>query len=129
MHLLAHQKNEAALRNLACAAIELLVEGKLDLLAERFGYAVAFERKLVEAIRDDLAEALAKASGTKLLTVASSELSVVYYCENSTQLIAAIDCDLPTDGYEFVCVSFVVSGMKEDQFLTLEDISASSRPE
>jgi hypothetical protein len=58
MYLLPHQKTEEALRNLACAAIDLLVEGKVDLLAERYGYAVACERELGEAIRADLAGAM-----------------------------------------------------------------------
>jgi hypothetical protein len=128
MQLLAHQKNQTALRDLARAAIDLLVAGKLDLLAEQYGYALAAGRDFSAAIRTDLARALANAGGTRLLAPASDDLPVVYYRENSSRVIAAIDCDLPTAEGGGVRISFVVSGTDEQQFFTLEDICAAPMP-
>jgi hypothetical protein len=125
MQLLAHQKNQTALRDLARAAIDLLLAGKVDLLAEQYGYALAAGRDFSTAIRSDVARALANAGGTGLLPLASDDFPVVYYRENSSRVIAVIDCDLPTADGAGVRISFVVSGTDEEQFFTLEDICAA----
>jgi hypothetical protein len=124
MQLLPHQRHLSALRDLVCEALELLTSGQLELLVERYGYAMAFERNPVCAVRADLAEALQEAVGSALLTVASTELPVVYYQENDTGLRAAIDCAVPSLGGRCVWISFVVAGNETEQFLTLEDICA-----
>jgi hypothetical protein len=124
MQLLLHQQNVDALRDLACAGLDLLTSSGLELLVERYGYAMAFERNPVEAVRVDLARALLDASGSDLLPVKPSDLPVVFYQENSSCLRAVIDCAVPTQGGRCVLISFVVTGTEAEQFLTLEDICA-----
>lgn len=124
MQLLLHQQNADALRDLACAALDLLTSNRLELLVERYGYAMSFERNPVEAVRGDLAQALLDASGSAFLPLTPRELPVVFYEENSSRLRAAIDCAVPTQGGRCVLISFVVTGTEAEQFLSLEDISA-----
>lgn len=127
MQLLPHQTCVSALRELACEAIELIAAHKFDLLVDRYGYAVALGRGLVEAVKDDLTPTLIDASGDKLLTPAPHELTVAYYAKNNDwNLLATIDCELPTLGGRRVWVSFVVSGTEEKQFFTLEQILVDS---
>lgn len=129
MQLLPHQRNVSALRDLVCEALELLTSAQLELLVERYGYARAFIRNSVFAVRADLAKALQEAAGSALLTVASNELPVVYYQDNDTGLRAAIDCAVPSLGGRCVWISFVVTGSETEQFLTLEDICAEPSPD
>jgi hypothetical protein len=129
MQILPHQQNVDALRDLACAGLDLLTTNQFELLVERYGYARAFGRDPADAVRVDLAQALSNVSGSELLPVRSSDLSVVFYQENASCLRAAIDCEVPTQGGKSVWVSFVVTGTEAKQFFTLEDICAEPGPD
>ena len=122
MQLLPHQRNVDALRDLACAGLDLLRTNQFELLVERYGYALAFERDPIDAVRIDLASALSDASGSELLPVRPSDLPVVFYKENTACLRAAIDCEVPTQGGRCISISFVVTGTETEQFFSLEDI-------
>jgi hypothetical protein len=124
MQLLPHQQNVDVLRDLACAGLDLLRTNQFELLVARYGYARALGRDPVNAVRGDLAQALSDASGSELLPVGSSDVSVTDYQENASCLRAAIDCEVPTQGGRSVWISFVVTGTDSEQFFTLEDICA-----
>lgn len=129
MQVLPHQQNADALRILTCAGLDLLTSSQFAMLVEFYSYASALGRDPLEAIRSDLAKALLDASGSELLPVKPSELSVVFYQENTSFLRAAIDCKMPTLGGRYVWISFVVTANKTEQILTLEDISAEAESE
>ena len=129
MRLLPHQQNVDALRDLACAGLDMLSTNQFELLVERYGYATALGRDPVEAVRGDLVQALSDASGSELLPVRSSDVPVAYYQGNASSLRAAIDCEVPTQGGRSVWISFVVTGTESEQFFTLEDICANASPE
>lgn len=124
MRLLPHQQNVDALRDLACAALDLLTTNQFELLVERYGYATALGRDAVDAVRGDLAQALSDASGSALLPVRSSDVPVAYYQENVLCLRASIDCEVPTQGGRSVWISFVVTATESEEFFTVEDICA-----
>lgn len=124
MQLLPQQQNVDALRDLASEGIDLLATGQFELLVERYGYALACGRNPVDAVRMDLAEALSETSENKLLQVGPNDLPVVFYQENDSGLLGAIDCEVPTRAGGNIWVSFVVTGTETGQFLTLEDICA-----
>jgi hypothetical protein len=128
MLLPPHQKDVSGLRDLACEALDLLRSGQFEIFVKRYGYATAFERDLVDAVKADLAQALQVASGSRLLPMAPEELPVVYYEDNSTGLRAALDCEVPSLGGRSVWISFVVTGTETEQFFTLEDIFAHADP-
>jgi len=113
-----------ALRELALAGLDLLATGQFAPLVGLYGYAMAFERDPVNAVRNDLGEALSDASGIALLPVSLSNVPIILYQNNASFLHAAIDCEVPTRGGRSVLVSFVVTGTRTEQFLTLEDIRA-----
>jgi hypothetical protein len=122
MELQPHQINVDDIRALACEALNLLAIGQFGLLVERYGYATALGRKLVDAVRTDLAQALSEASGSELLTSKPEEWPVVLYQHNDVGLLAAIDCLVPSCGGRRVLISFVVTGGEGRQCFTLEDI-------
>ena len=126
MQLLPHQQNADALRDLACAGLDLLRSHQFAVLVERYGYAAALGRDPVDAVRGDLAQALSDASGKGLLAVRSNHFPLVFYQENASCLRAAIDCEVPTHDGGIVWVSFVVTATETEQFLTLEDICAEA---
>jgi hypothetical protein len=129
MQLLPHQNNVNALRDLAREALNLLAAGQFGLVADRYGYARAFGRGFVDAVAADLAQALLDASGSELLTINSSELTVVFYQDNSTGLRSAVDCEVPSRGGRSVLISFVVTETEDGQFFVLEDIYGEPAPE
>ena len=129
MQLQPHQQNVDALRDLACAGLDLLTTNQFELLVERYGYATALGRDPVDAVRGDLAQALSDASGSELLPLSPSDVPVAYYQKNASCLRAAIDCEVPTQGGRSVWISFVVTATEGEQFLTLEDICAELGPD
>lgn len=122
MQLLPQQQSVDALRALVSEGINLLATGQFELLVERYGYAVAFGRDLVDAVRSDLAEALSETSRNKLLQAEPNNLRVDFYRENDSGLRGAIDCEVPTQAGKNIWVSFVISRTETGQFLTLEGI-------
>lgn len=129
MQLLPQQQNVDALRVLASEGINLLATGQFELLVERYGYALAFGRNPVDAVRMDLAKALSDMSENNLLQVEPNDLQVIIYQENESGLCGAIDCNLPTQAGRNILVSFVVTGIDTKQFFTLEDICAKLGPD
>lgn len=127
MQLPPPRQNVNALRDLASEGIDLLATGQFESLVERFGYAVAFGRNPVDAVRMDLAAALSETPGNKLLKVVPNDVPVVFYKENDSGLRGAIDCAVPTQTGRNIWVSFVVTGTETEQFLTLEDICGELR--
>jgi hypothetical protein len=110
---------------LGAAAVELLCLGRIDDLAKRFGYMLAYDRDTATAIQEDLKYCLLKAGATSLIQAppANPVRSVKYFEPNASNLLAVIECVAPTDGAPLL-VELVVIGLKDrKRRLYLEDVT------
>jgi hypothetical protein len=119
----------ASLDALAAAAVGLLVRGDIKALADRYGYILAHGRDPEAAIRNDLAHCLA-ALGAGLLAPDGewSEPKVGFFEANSTNLVALVECVVPTDVGCGVLVELVVTKNGLEDHLYLEEISPAEHP-
>jgi hypothetical protein len=121
------QFSPAALAALAAEAVALLHRGDVDALAQRFGYAVAFDRGAAAAIREDLAYCLLQVGANGLGPLPSDPVSrVEYFKPDNSGLLAVVHCQLLADNDRPLMVDLVVSGRDGEAFLTVEDISVEA---
>lgn len=105
-------------------AAQLLCSGDFSALAQRFGYALAFERDPATAIRDDLSAILSEL-GASSLGPPLSLPCVSRLKPNDTALVASVEQRIPTNNGRHVLLELVVSAHAADRHLVLEQISAA----
>lgn len=121
MKLLSTQADEATLAALGEEASAMLLRHDFSDLAERFGYAVSFDRAAAAAIESDYLSAIA--SPNREVAVRSVEVEVKYFAPNDTGLYAAVECVLPVPGEASINLELIVTGTGIEKFVTLEGIS------
>ena len=127
MQIDARQINNRDLAALGREAVGLLLSNELDVLAARFGYALAYDREPAAAIRAELAESLAAVGGTVLSPSQSQAEPVVkYFAPNDTRLLALVECVVTTDTGSGILVELIVTGTQHESHITLEQISAAA---
>lgn len=108
---------------LGVEAIDLLCRGDVNTLAQRFGYALSFDRDPATAIREDLKRCLSEAGATSLARAPENPVrSVKYFKPNSSNLIAVVECSAPTQTGAALSVDLIVSSKAEERHITLESI-------
>jgi hypothetical protein len=113
------------LASLAEQVVELLKLGDFDKLADRFGYALKYDRDAATAIRDDLGRSLRNLGASSLSpTRPCSVPKVEYFKPNTTHLVAAASCIAYANNGAGLLVSLIVAGDTDKYFVTLEDIYA-----
>ena len=90
-------------------------------LANRFGYALSFDRAPSAAIEADFLSALA--SPNKIESCAHPSIAVKYFAPNDTGLFAVVECTVPVAEGAAVLLELIVAGKGEEKHITLEDIS------
>lgn len=123
MKLLSTQTDEISLIAFGEEARSLLVSHDYTGLANRFGYALAYERPVPAALEADFMSAAASpitvASGVYLPPV----VTVKYFSPNSTGLFAVVECPVPVADKAAVLMELIVTGNGEEKHITVEDIS------
>ena len=123
MQIIDAPPDEATLARLGQEASQLLCSGEIGILAARFGYALAFDRELEMAIREDLKDCLRQLESPGLAPHFESGSEVKFFQPNDVGLFALVACDVPTvDGKE-VLVELIVTAKGPDKYITLEDMS------
>ena len=127
MQLLESQTNASSLSALGAEAIGLLCSGEFRALAERFGYALAFDREPAKAIEEDLAACLAEIK-SKVLAPSNVHRSatVKFFKANTTGLFAVVECPVPTENGAELLVELIVTLAREHKYVTLEQISVAA---
>jgi len=120
MKLSPSQLYPESLAQLGREAVALVEARNFIALAERFGYALAYERNLAQAIENDFAQCLAKAEGASSNTAQS--IRVRYFKPNDTSLYAVVECVAPVGQEGAVLVELIVAG-QDEKHITLEQIS------
>ena len=125
MQLSAPQLEPAPLAELGEEVRQLLFAGEIDTLAARFGYALAFDRKPANAIRETLGVCLSEIGSSRLIATGWAAPRVSYFKPNDTGLLALVECNLPTDNGKSILVELIVAGSSAKAHATLEQISAA----
>jgi hypothetical protein len=120
------QTESVSLAAFGIDAAKLLRAGNIHALVEQFGYARALGRDCADAVRADLATALAELGATKLVSADSQEPRVSYYKANDTGLFALVECLVPAENGKSVLLELVVTTDGTSTHITLEDLSCAA---
>ena len=90
-------------------------------LANRFGYALTFDRPPAVAIKTDFLSAVA--SPHNVHSDACPPTVVKYFAPNDTGLFAVVECIVPVAPGATVLLALIVTGTGEEKHITVEDIS------
>ena len=123
---LDHSIDTKSLAALGVEALHLLCSGNIAALADRFGYALAYDREPATAIKDDLRFCLEQLGSSSLELPLDPAPKVQYFKPNDTGLLAVVECLARTDNGAAVLVSLIVAGNDADKHVTLEDIQPVS---
>jgi len=107
------------------SAVRLLWNGEFAELAEKFGYALAFQKSPEEAIRDDLAACLAERNATTLVQTRLLPAARVKYFDQPGESgpVALIEYDLQADSGGEVLLELIVTHNGAGRSITIEQIS------
>jgi hypothetical protein len=123
MQVSGSQLDEASLAAYGAEALQLLANGNISALAERFGYALAYDEDPASVIQRDLALSLASVGATSLALADAQAPQVGYFRPNDTGLFALIEVRAPTNNGKAILVELVVKGNEAKKHLALEQIS------
>ena len=126
MQIADDQTAESSLAALGAEAAQLLCAGDIPALAARFGYALAFDREPVAAIREDLASCLAELQATGFAQGHKHAVTVRYFEPNDSSIFALIECLAPTIDGPGVQLELVVTLAGTNKHVTLEQLSAAA---
>lgn len=93
-------------------------------LANRFGYALAYDRAPTAAIEADFLSAVA--SPLNAQTGARPSTVVKYFAPNDTGLFAVVECTVPAAPGTIVLLELIVAGKGEEKNIFVEDISGDA---
>jgi hypothetical protein len=115
-----------ALAVLGRDAVRLLCSEDIGTLVERFGYALAFGREPVIAIREDLRKCLSALGATALAPPHDQPAPTVkHFKPNDTGLLAVVECQTITDNGAEILIELIVTSNGTERHITLEDISVA----
>ncbi len=127
MKLPPGQTNEASLLRFGREAISLLEKRDFQSLAERFDYALTFDRKPVVAIEEDFQRCLTEfRASCPRRAAAPSSMVVKYFQPNDANLFAVVEGTFTTAEGCPVFVELIVTSSGDDRHICLEEISLAA---
>lgn len=126
MQLTPDCRDEASLSAFGWEATRLLRAGEIEMLTEHYGYALAFDRDPVAAIRQDLATSLSEVGSAGLAQTGDEDIRVSYFNPNDTGLLGLVQCIVPTDNGKHILLELVVTSNGAETHVTLEQLSAAA---
>jgi hypothetical protein len=126
MKIADDQTDPQSLAALGSVAVDLLCSGNFAALAQKFGYALAYDRDPASAIREELGLSLTEIGASRLGQPPALRPSVSYFKPNDTGLFALVEQLIPTDGSGHVLLELIVSGQASDRHVVLEQVSAAA---
>lgn len=127
MKLSSEQIDEVHLSRYGSEAVELLLKHDFRSLADRFDYALKFERSPVAAIEEDFHSCLAKFRALpEQPTGIPPSTSVKYFAPNDSNLFAHVECVFTSTEGCPILVELIVTSSGADKYVTLEDISLAN---
>lgn len=115
--------NDASLSRFGEEMANLLKKKDFQRLANRFGYALAFDRDEAKAIEEDLGRCIRrKHNRTSHCQSQQPSITVKYFETNATNLLAVVECIVEVDN-DWVLVELIATQNGKDKSLCLEDIN------
>lgn len=114
----------ASLARLGEEASAMLLRCDFSGLADRFGYAVAFDHAPAAAIELDYLSAIA--SPNREISVPSVVVDVEFFGSNGLNFFAAVECVLPVPGNASINLELIVTGTGDEKFITIEGVSGAA---
>ena len=116
-------EDSADLKVKCSEAIQLLQLGHIELLANQYGYALAFGRPAHQAINADLSACLHELGAHGFTPLSTQpEIEVSFLTENPSGIEAVIECLVETDSGAKLLVEFVST----KKGISLEHISTAA---
>jgi hypothetical protein len=120
------QTFEKPLAHFGAELVQMIKDRTYDLIAGRFGYALAFDRSHADAIASDIELCLTEEGRTGALSPTREARILVKYFKqpNDSNLFGLVECFLPLDqdGGELLA-ELIVTISDNDYYVTLEDVS------
>lgn len=110
-----------SLSQLGAEAVALFATRDFQGLADRFGYALAYDRDPAQAIAADLESALLNSQEPSEQETPS--ITVKYFKPNSTRLVALVECVMLFDDKVPILVELIVNSFDGGMNVYLEDVS------
>lgn len=127
MRLSPCEVSEVVLAQHGHVLVALLKQGEYCSVAERFGYALAFDKDPALAIQNELASCVADFRDRKLSQTSSATSVVVKYFEpNDSNLFAVVECEFEGPQGCPVLAELIVTTNGEDRYVSLEQISIAA---
>ncbi len=125
MKLSNKQLDVDSLGALDLEACNLILQNNYHNLADRFGYAVSFNRAPIDAITSDINRCLnEEGRKAKLSQVIDPNITVKYFDPNDSGLFACVECFLKLEQDNGgMGVDLIVVNNEGQKHVTLEDIS------
>jgi hypothetical protein len=110
-----------SLVKIGAEAVALFAKRDFQGLANRFGYAMAFDRDPALAIAADLESALSR--GEERAEQDEPSITVKYFKSNSLELIALVECVMLFDTKVPILIELIVNSLDEGMNIYLEDVT------
>lgn len=124
MKLSPSEASEEVLAQQGRELVALLKRGEFGSVAERFGYALAFDRDPAVAIQDELASCVSEFQERELPDTSSAESVVVkYFNPNESNLFAVVECEFKEPQGCPVLAELIVTASGEERHVHLEQVS------
>lgn len=121
MRISSAQTDQNSLSGFWAEAVSLVVNKSYSSLAERFGYALAYDRDIALAIQQDFEQCLSEAESPS--TPKSTSIQVKYFKPNDAGLYALVECVTAVNERANVLIELIVAGGGDEKYITLEQIS------
>ena len=126
MKLLENQMDKASLSKFGEEACRLFIARDFQGLADTFGYALAYNRDIAQAIKADFEDCLSShSSNSDSGTTTIESVTVKNFKPNDTGLLSVVECVLLMDKRTRILIELIAAGNGQDKNLYLEDVNAT----
>lgn len=122
MKLLPTQTSKTFLMALGEEARTLLIRHDYSGLANRFGYALAYDCPASTALEADFLRAVASPIMAGSDEYLPGSVTVKYFSQNDAGLFALVECPVAVADGAAVLLELIVRGNDEEKHITVEDI-------
>jgi hypothetical protein len=120
------QTHQKPLTDFGVQLVQMIKDHAYDLIADRFGYAMALDRPQADAIASDIERCLTEDGRSATLDVASDARILVKYFQqpNDANLFGLVECFLQLDQSSGeLLAELIVTAKDNNYYVSLEDVS------
>jgi hypothetical protein len=126
MEITFDQTYEEPLANFGAELVQMLKDRNYSGISDCFGYRMAYDRPLIDAIASDIEQSLTSEGRTAVINQSFGARILVNYFKqpNSSHLFGLVECFLPLDEDSGELLAELIVTTKDNKFYVgLEDVS------